>query len=703
MPEGSTPRDAIASLRFLFSPQSVAVIGASADPTRIGGRPIAAMRAAGFQGVVLPVNPNRAEVQGLPAYPSIAALPLVPEAAIVAVPAGIAEATVAELAALGVRALILFSAGFAEINQAGAAAQARLAAIAERSGMRILGPNTLGLFDARIGWFATFTASLDSFRPLPGRIGIASQSGAFGTHIFAAAAERGLGAPVCVTTGNEADVTLGEVIGFLVGDPGIDVIALCAEGIRKPSNFLAALAAARAANKPVIVLKVGGSRLGSDAARSHTAAIAGDDRVFSAVLEEYGAVRAAHAEQLLDFAYAATRRIYPVANTLGALTISGGAGVLIADVAESLGFPMPSLPPAAQAALKSALPFSAPANPVDCTAQVFNEPALIGRFAETMLAEGDYSSVLAFFSQTGNAPAIAPGLSAALAAVRARYPDRLYALSVIAPPERVRAYEADGLLVFPEPARAVAALHAMGRIGAAFSSVPPAPLSLPAVSLPEATPNEAQAMRLLAAAGIAVVPEHVARTADEAAAAAASLGYPVVMKILSADIPHKSEIGGVLLGLADELAVRAAHATLLARAAAVPTQHLDGCLVARQINGAVECMLGIKRDPQFGPIALFGLGGIFVEIFDDIVLHRCPFDEATARKMIGAIRGAPLLFGARGRKRADVAALATMLFRLSLFAAAAGPSLAAIDLNPVLVLGEGEGAYAADAIVELQG
>ncbi len=704
MPEGSAPADAFASLRPLFAPRSVAVIGASADPTRIGGRPIAAMRAAGFKGTLLPVNPNRAEVQGLPAWPSISALPAVPEAAIVAIPAALAEAAVAELAALGVRAVILFSAGFAEVDEAGAAAQARLAAIAQHSGLRILGPNTLGLFDARIGWFPTFTASLDSFRPLPGRIGIASQSGAFGTHIFSVAAERGLGTPVCVATGNEADVTLGEVIGFLAADPGIDVIAVCAEGIRKPHTFLDALAAARAARKPVIMLKVGRSRLGSGAARSHTAAIAGDDRVFSAVLEEHGAVRAAHAEQLLDFAYAATRRIYPAANTLGALTISGGAGVLIADVAESLGLPLPPLPAAAQAALKSALPFSAPANPVDCTAQVLNEPALIGRFADTMLAEGGYRSVLAFFSQTGGSPALAPALRAALATVRARYPDRLYALSVIASPERVRAYESDGFLVFPEPARAVAALDAMGRIGAAFSSVPTSPPPLPPLSLPPATPNEAAAKRLLAEAGIAIVPERIARSADEAAAAAASLGYPVVMKILSPDILHKSEIGGVLLGLADEAAVRSAYAILLARAvAAAPAARLDGVLLARQIDGAIECILGIKRDPDFGPVALFGPGGIFVEILEDLVLHRCPFGEETARRMIGATRAAPLLSGARGRQPADVAALAAMLSRLSLFAAAAGERLSAIDLNPVLVLGEGEGAYAADAVIELEG
>jgi acetate---CoA ligase (ADP-forming) len=707
MPEGSQTADRFASLSALLAPGSVAVVGASADPTRIGGRPIAYMLARGFRGPLFPVNPKRTEIQGLRAYPDIAALPQVPDAAIVALPAALAEPAVAELAALGVRGLILFSAGFAEVDDAGAAAQERIGALARNAGMRLLGPNTLGLFNARIGWFPTFSTSFDSFWPIPGRIGIASQSGAFGTHLFALAATRGLGTPVCVTTGNEADVTLGEAIGWLATDPETDVIAAAAEGIRKPDAFLAALAAARAARKPVILMKAGRSALGRQAARSHTAAIAGDDAVFDAVLAEFGAIRAESAEQLLDFAYAATRRVYPARNTLGVLTVSGGAGVLIADEAAALGLPMPALPTVAQAALKAALPFAAPANPVDCTAQVLNEPALIARFAETMVAQavdnGGYHSVLAFFSQTGGSPTIAPGLRAALGAVRARYPDRLYALSVIAPEARVREYEADGFLVFAEPVRAVRAIHAMGRIGAAFAmpNGGEKPL-LPAVALPAQTPNEAEAKRLLAEAGIPVVPERVAVTAEEAVAAAEALGYPVVMKILSPDILHKSEIGGVLLGLGDAAAARAGHAALIARARdACPRARLEGVLVAREISGAVECILGVHRDPCFGPIAMFGLGGVFVEVLGDVVFRRCPFDEVGARQMIGSVRGAALLHGARGRRPADVTALARMFSRLSAFAASAGPRLCSLDLNPVLVLPDGAGAFVADAVIEI--
>jgi len=276
--------------------------------------------------------------------------------------------------------------------------------------MRLLGPNCLGLFNARLGFYPIFSSSFENGFPRPGRIGIASQSGAYGTHLFAAARDRGLGTPICITTGNEADVTIGEAIGWLAEDPETDVIAAYAEGIREADGFLAALAVARAARKPVVLMKVGRSALGRAAARSHTAAIAGDDAVMDAVLAEFAVVRARTTEELLDVAYAATRRIYPVRNTLGVITVSGGAGVLISDAADELGLSMPEMPAAAQARLRELVAFAAPRNPVDCTAQVLNDFSLIGRFFDAMVEEGGYRSVLAFFSQTGGAGSVAPHL-----------------------------------------------------------------------------------------------------------------------------------------------------------------------------------------------------------------------------------------------------------------------------------------------------
>ncbi len=693
-----------ASLTPLLAPRSVAVIGASDEPTRIGGRPIAYMLEKRFAGRLLPVNPKRETVQGLPCFPTIAALPETPDVAIVAVPAAAAVETVAALASRGVKGAIVLTAGFAEMNAAGAAAQAEMVALARAGGMRLLGPNCLGLFNARLGYYPTFSAALETGFPLPGRIGIASQSGAYGTHVFAIARGRGLGTPLCITTGNESDVTVGEVIGWLAEDPDTDVIAAYAEGIREAASFLAALDAARAARKTVVLMKVGRSALGQAAAQSHTASIAGDDAVTDAVLAEFGVVRAETTEQMLDIAHAATKRIYPARNTLGVITVSGGAGVLISDAAATLGLPMPEMPERAQAALRALVPFSAPRNPVDCTAQVLNDLSLVGRFTESMVADGGYASVLAFFSQTGGAASIAPKLRAELNAVRSAHPDRLFVLSVVADPERVSAYEEDGFLVFEDPSRAVTAIAAMGRFGAAFVAPPAKPPPRgPRIALPAVTPDEAEAKRLLAEAGIVCVPERVAKSADAAIAAAEALGFPVVMKILSPDILHKSEIGGVLLDIRDPAAVRAGFSTLIARAqAARPEARIEGVLVAKAMAGGVECLLGVHRDPVFGPIAAFGLGGIFVEVLRDVVFHRCPFGVEVAEGMIRSVRAAPLLLGARGRPAADIAALARMLSALSVFAAEADPAgkrLRAIDLNPVFALPEG--AFAADAVIEM--
>ncbi len=692
-----------AGLTPLLAPRSVAIIGASNDATRIGGRPIAFMRAAGkFQGAIYPVNPNRAEVQGLRAYPSVADLPETPDVAVIAVPAALAFQAVEDLGQRGTKAAVMFTAGFAEVDDAGAAEQARMVAAARAHGMRLLGPNCLGVFDGRTGYYATFSSSFDSGWPVPGRIGIASQSGAYGTHLYTLARNRGIGASLCIMTGNESDVTVGECIGWLAENPEVDVIAAYIEGIRESPGLIAAFEIARAARKPIVMMKVGRSALGSAAAKSHTASIAGDDAVTEAVMAEFGVYRARTSEEMLDIAQTATRRIYPAGNTLGMITLSGGAGVLVSDVAEQASLAMPPMPEDAQARLKALVSFCAPRNPVDATAQVGNDLALLEPFFESVVRDGGYSAILGFFTMVASSRRW-PAMLEKLNAVRARYPDRLYVLSVIAPPDGVRALEADGWVCHEDPTRAVTAIAAMGRFGAAFAAAAPAaPPVVPPVRLPQATPSEAVAKQILAEAGIASAPEAACATADAAVAAAERFGYPVVLKILSPDILHKSEIGGVLLDVADAGAVRAGFATLLDRARAhAPAARIEGVLVAKQLKGGVECILGIHQDPVFGPIAMFGLGGVFVEILKDVVFRRCPFGADVALDMIRSIRGFPLLDGARGRPKADVAALADMLARLSAFAVAAGQRLASVDLNPVFALPAGQGAFAADAVIEV--
>ena len=333
----------------------------------------------------------------------------------------------------------------------------------------MLGPNCLGVFNAAISSTAPSPPPSRRAGRSPGHIGVASQSGAYGTHIFAAALDRGLGTEVCITTGNEADVALGDVLGWMAQAPEVEVICAYAEGIRESAGFIAALDLARRNRKPIVMMKVGRSKLGGQAAQSHTASIAGDDAVTQAVLDEFGVVRARTTEEMLDFAYAAAKRIYPARNTLGVLTVSGGAGVLISDAAEAAGVPMPPMPEDAQARLRELVPFCAPRNPVDCTAQVTNNLPLITEFAESVARDGGYPSIIAFWSQVAAGSSVGPILHEQMRAVRAKYPDRLWVMSMLAP-NKVREYEADGWLVFEDPARAVNAIEAMGRFGAAFAA-----------------------------------------------------------------------------------------------------------------------------------------------------------------------------------------------------------------------------------------
>jgi acyl-CoA synthetase (NDP forming) len=690
-----------ASLTPLIAPASLAVIGASDDRSRIGGRPIAYSLDQKFHGAIYPVNPKREVIQGLPAFARLADVPGPVDAAVIAVPASAVDQAIDDCIEKGVRGIILFTAGFAEMNPDGAAHQARIVERCRQAGVRLLGPNCLGLFNARCGFYSMFTSSVEHGFPPPGRVGIASQSGAFGAHVFALARDRGIGTPIVVTTGNEADVSVGEVIGWLAEDPETDVVMAYLEGVKESASLLAALDTARRNRKPVAVMKVGRSALGAAAAQSHTASLTGDDAVTDAVLRDLGAWRVRTTEELVDVAYLAQKRIYPVRNTLGVLTVSGGAGVLISDAAEQLGLPIPPMPEATQARLKARLPFASALNPVDVTAQVINDPKLIGEFAAAMYDEGGYTSILSFFTQLGASSKMGPVIRDELIPVVRAHPDRLFVMSIVAEKARIDDWEGRGIPVIPDPTRATVAITAMGFFGDSFAAPAASePPMVPVIALPATPPDEAEAKRILAEAGIAAVPEHVSSTADQAVAFAEQVGFPVVLKLASPDIVHKSEIGGVLLGLRDAVGVREGFATLTARAAErAPNARLSGILVAKQVSG-VECILGIARDPVFGPVAMVGLGGIFVEIFHDVAHRLCPFGEAEALALIRRLKGFPLLDGARGRPRADVAALAAALSRLSVFAHQAGPRLKAVDVNPILVTQDG--AFAADAVIELE-
>lgn len=690
------------SLTPLFNPSSVALIGASDNPTRIGGRPISYWKRS-FKGPIYPVNPRYETVQGLTAYPAIDAVPGPVDLCIVAVPAAGVLPEIERCAAKGVKSIVLFSSGFAEMDQAGEAAQARIGQIARETGMRIVGPNCLGVVNVRATMAATFSTSIETGWAKPGPMGIACQSGAMGAHALTLARERGIGVSYVCTTGNECDVTVADAIDFYVDDPDTKVIVAYLEACNDPTRMLAAFAKARAARKPIVMLKVGATDVGAAAAASHTASLAGADAVFDAVFKQYGVCRVNSLDALFDTAYACTMGVYPTGNRLGIVTISGGGGVLMADAAAVNGLEVPALPAATQKKLKALIPYAGVRNPVDTTAQVLGQPDLLGQNMEIMLTEGGCDIITLFLSASAMNPTLMKDFNRILPEIRQRHPERPIVMSSMTRPETLALLESVGFTNFEDPSRAIAAIGNLVRLGRGFAAGQrkPAPkLPKGALPPPRQAIGELEALQTLASAGITTVDVRLATSAKEAAKAARAVGFPVALKIASADIAHKSDIGGVMLKLVDAKAVEAGYATLMRRVRkAKPKARLDGVLVAPMVSDGVEVILGVQRDPTFGPVVMFGLGGVLVEVLKDVTFRLAPFGEDEAHAMIREVKGYPILQGVRGAKPADVNALAKALARLSAYAAAHADRIETIDINPLIVRPRGQGVVAVDALV----
>ncbi len=686
-----------------FNPRSIAVIGASEDPAKIGGRPVRNLLLGGYRGQIFPINPRRERVQGLRSFASIADIGESADLAIISLPSLQVSDAVKACAASGVKAAIVFSAGFAEASDEGARAQLEIRSVAQAAGLRLLGPNCLGTINTRNGVLATFTSGIVEQAPNPGGISLASQSGAFGSHCLALMRERGLALNLWATTGNQCDIEVADFLAYMAADPATDVLVGSIEGIHNGRRLIQAFEIARRKRKPVIVMKVGTSEAGAAAMASHTASLAGSDAVFDAVLREFGVYRARTIDELMDVAYAASRGRFPTDLGLGVVTLSGGVGVLMADAAAEAGVELEPLPAATQEELRSLVPFAGTRNPVDATAQILNNPDLVEPMLKLLLDEGQYASVIIFLSHVGLNPAVIGKLVPGLKRVADIYCDRYLSVSVLCQSDVRADLESVGYTVFEDPTRAVHAAIALARFKQGFERRQDTHFSLPDPAPIKAGVRytEHEGKQLLRTAGLRVTLEQVAASADEAVHIASEIGYPVVLKIVSPDIPHKTEVGGVILNLKDMAAVRTAYAEMLDRVArAAPGAKIEGVLVAAMVPAGIETVLGVFRDPLFGPVVMFGLGGIFVEVLRDVVFKPAPFGVEDAKVMIDRVRGSALLHGVRGSPAADIEALAEALSRLSLFAASNADTIASIDINPFLVLAAGEGAIAVDAYIE---
>ncbi|WP_370302277.1 acetate--CoA ligase family protein [Pseudooceanicola sp.] len=689
----------------LISPRSVALVGASDDMSRIGGRPLRYMREAGFAGKVMPVNPRRETVQGLECFADIAALPDVPDTAILAVPAKATLQTVRDCADCGVGSAVIFSAGFAEAGEEGQRAQAEIVNLAREAGLRLLGPNCLGVMNPTTGYYGTFSVVLDNALLSPGPVGIVSQSGAYGAHIAHLARARGLGISHWITTGNECDVDVSEALDWMVQQPEVCVIMAYAEGVGDRERFIAALERAQDQGKAIVFMKTGRSSVGAQAAASHTAALAGSDAVFDAVLRQFGVHRAASTAEQIEVTYACAAGQFPTGNRLGIFTMSGGFGIQLADDAEQAGLDVAPMPEEVQDQLKALLPFSSPRNPVDATAQAVNDMDLLVRYVREMMTRGGYDLFAGILGTGPSTQTFAEPLKNALLAAMEGQDGKLKALTMTAPEDVVRSYEADGFLVFEDSPALTGALSALHRFAENFARFRNNEAVSPTarMELPQGPLSEAQAKDILTRAGLPFPEEILVPYGDDVANAAEKIGFPVVLKICSPDIAHKTEVGGVAVNIATADAARSAAAGILIRAAeARPDARLDGILVAPMAPEGVEIIAGVTQDPVLGPVVLFGLGGVFVEVLKDVTFRAAPFGVDEAHRMIREIRGYPMLTGVRGAAGGDIPALAQMLSDLSRFAASHADRIESIDLNPVRVLPAGEGVVPLDALIILK-
>ncbi len=697
----------MSGLSAVFRPRAIAVVGASDDPVKIGGRPLAFLLRHGYGGRVFPVNPARATVQGLPAFPSVAAIPEEVDLAIIVVPAERVEESLEAAAAKGIRAAIVFSSGFAEVGDAGRAAQARLRALAERTGLRIIGPNCQGFAHLPSRLVATFASPFLDPGLATGPIAMVSQSGAMAGMIYEMARAAGLGLNYWVSTGNEADVQAAEILAEVVEDPETRVALSYLEDIKDAGRFRHALARAHRLGVPVFVLKSGRSAVGRRAASSHTGALAGEDAVYDAVFADWGAIRCADPAELLALPQAflhyreAGRRVAILSN-------SGGLGVLSVDLCVDLGLVPAEFTPATTAILRAALPdFAAAANPVDLTAQMLTDPDMLLRVLPALEADPGVDAIVFQIALLGAATDLGRLVSEV-----ASVAERTRKVVAVSCPQRpvVDAFRAGGVLAFEDASVALRSLACLARATArrprwlerATATPPPPPAAPPRPAGRAGQPflNEWESQQMLAPFGLPLVDTVFVTAAAAAPDAADQLGYPVVVKVCAAALPHKSDVGGVALGLPDRAAVaeacRRIETEVRARA---PGAALDGFVVQRQARGALELALGVKTDPVFGPVVLVGSGGVLIEVLRDFRLLLPPIDAAAAEEALRGLRIGALWDGVRGSAPLDLPAAVDLLRLLGEAARGLASSVSEIDLNPVLVGRRGEGCTVLDALV----
>lgn len=678
------------SLDGLVRPRAIAVVGASADPDKLNGRIVRFLREKGYPGPVYPVNPKASVIEGYRCYPTLADVPGTPDLVVIALAAAQAGEAIREAGLRGASAALVFASGFAETGEEGRRRQAELREIARRSGVRLCGPNSVGVVNAFDHVVATFS-QIGNNIVHPGGLAFVTQSGALGTVVNTLAQRRKLGLGYVVHTGNEADVTAVDAIAAVAADDRVRVVGAYLEGVRDGAALCELARDLAIAGKPLVVVKVGRGATGARAVASHTGALATEDRLFGDLARQAGIVRARNEAHLLDLCEGFLRcPLPPVGGGLGIVTQSGGTAVLMADRADELGLRMPGLSDSTRETLATFLPsYASFDNPVDASMQAVADPALLGRSLATVLDDPSIGVGVVWLQHMDAKADELVRMFADLRLVAAKP----WIVAWAAPPEHaVDALRAAGVCVFESAETAVDVARGLVEFAMSRQRLGEVATPLPAADVRPAPGVVAalDAARRLAHAGVALPSTELAASATEAVSIAHRLGVPVALKIESRDIAHKTEVGGVRLGLTGDVAVASAFDDVVASARArAPAARIDGALLQAMAAPGVELVVGLRRDPSFGMLVMLGLGGVFVEVLRDVCFRRAPVSRDEARSMIEELRGRRLLDSFRGRDAVDLDAIAELVRAVAAFGAANDDWLEELDLNPVIARADG--------------
>lgn len=708
----------------LMNPKSVAIIGASQRGTSPlnreprGNRVIRNLRNFGYPGKIIAVNPKYSEVMDCPCYPDLASIPEPVDCVILAVPNRHVPDLLDSAADAGVRAAVVFSAGFAETGTEGKERQMRLEALSRERGFLICGPNCYGVLNV-FGRAPLFASTIPAGF-LAGPVALVSQSGGLSTTIAnALMLNRHVGLSHIVSCGNQAGATVEEYFNYLVEDSNTKVVAAFVEGFKQPHKLLEVAARAAARRKPLIILKGGRSEVSRRAAATHSGSLAGAAEVIDAAFRQSGIVSVRSLNELLDvvsvFSCEGFMTRYKGGRRIGVLSGSGGECTLVSDAAANAGLDVPELTETTKSQLQIAVAdFGNMNNPLDGTGAMYDDEKIFPRLLQALIDDANIDVVTVNLEandprprelKSGNrfATAIENAATASAKAIAS------FSSIVGGPvdPEILQSLRAAGV---PLMEGAECATMAIRHLADYFEfqqsrrpeTANPASRTLSTKLSPGILPTEA-AFRLLREFDIPTAAAKLARSAEEAASAAESIGYPVALKIESPGVTHKSDVGGVALKLADAAVVRAAYGRMLDEVGRLaPGAKVDGVTVQRMAGEGVEMIVGVKRDPLFGPVIVCGFGGILVELLKDVMIGIPPLSRDDARAMVEKLRGAPILAGVRGKSPADIEALCAVIGGVSDLALSLGHRLAGLDINPVIVLPQGQGAIAVDAVVEIQ-